>query len=179
MRRVALVVLVILVVAACGVWVRARVAETCPPVGLATRLADPTMTGDGAWRFADVAVGSRHYSLEPQVMADYGAYVRPFPWPESHRVGVSVTVGSTTEDAVRAWRTTCLRVVHRDEAVERPAVMDRDVLMRGDGLRYRFDGAGGYPEWPPADLVDVEMTVVVDGAPFVIRLPGVPIVPVL
>ena len=176
MRRVALLVLVIAVVGGAGVWVRARVAETCPPVEPATRL-DPAVTTNGAWHFADVAVGSHHYSLEPQVMADYGAYVRPFPWPESHRVGVSVTVGSTDEEAVRAWRTTCLRVVHHDEAVERPAVMDRDVLTRGDGFRYRFDGACCYPEWPPADLVDVEMTVVVAGAPFVIRLPGVPIVP--
>src|SRR5438105_12757095 len=176
MRRVALVVLVIVAVVGASVWARARVAEACPATAAATRL-DPPVSSNGAWRFADVAVGSRHYSLEPQVMADYGAYVRPFPWPESHRVGVSVTVGSTVEDAVRAWRTTCLRVVHHDEAVERPAVIGADVLTRGDGFRYRFDGAGGYPEWPPADLVDVEMTVLVDGSPFLIRLPAVPIVP--
>ena len=106
------------------------------------------MTGDGAWRFADVAVGSRHYSLEPQVMADYGAYVRPFPWPESHRVGVSVTVGSTTEDAVRAWRTTCLRVVHHDEAKPAPLQCDDAVLLERARAanRRRAADAGGLGE---------------------------------
>src|SRR5437762_6514819 len=111
MRRAMLLVLMIAVVVGIGVWARARVAQACPATEPATRL-DPSVNSTGAWRFADVAVRSHRYSLEPQVRADYRAYVRPFPWPEAHRVGVSVTVGSNDENAVRAWRTTCLRVIH-------------------------------------------------------------------
>ena len=50
-------------------------------------------------------------------------------------------------------------------------------MMRGEPTRwYRFDGANGYPEWPPDDSVDLEITALVDGSAFRIRVPGVPIV---
>ena len=51
------------------------------------------------------------------------------------------------------------------------------MLTSGDSsFHYRFDGAGGYPEWPPDETVDLEITVVVDGSPFVITVPSVPII---
>jgi len=50
-------------------------------------------------------------------------------------------------------------------------------MMRGEPTRwYRFDGANGYPEWPPDDSVDLEIAALVDGLAFRIRVPGVPIV---
>ena len=50
------------------------------------------------------------------------------------------------------------------------------MLTSGNGsFHYRFDGAGGYPEWRPDEMVDLEVTLVVGGSPFVIGIPSVPI----
>ena len=71
------------------------------------------------------------------------------------------------------------RATYRGHSVSRPATAARDILRSGDGsFHYRFDGARDYPEWPPQEMVDLEITAVVDGAPVVIRIPAVPIIPV-
>ena len=175
-RKAALAAGVLFVVVASGLWLRARAEERCPDAGMPNDLGT-TVAGTGSSLTADVVVGTRRYAIEPHVMADFGAYVRPFPVPESHRVGVSVTVRAATAEAVLAWRTTCLRARHGRESVERPAITGRDIMMGGEPIRwYRFDGANGYPEWPPDDSVDLEITALVDGSAFLIRVPGVPIV---
>ena len=135
-----------------------------------------SVTARGTWRFADMRVDSRHYTVEPTISADFGAYIRPVPVPESHQVAVGLTVQSADAEAIRAWRTTCLRVTHGRDSVTRPAAAGRDILTSGDGsFHYRFDGANGYPEWPPDDTVGLEVTLVVDGSPFVVEIPSVPI----
>jgi hypothetical protein len=159
-------------------WIRERVAEGCPDLGTAASL-DVSVTERALWRFADVRVGSRHYTIEPHVNADFGTSVTPIPLPlpQSHHVAVGVTIQSTDEEAVRAWRTSCLRMTHGRDSVSRRAAASRDVLTSSDGsFHYRFDGASDYPEWPPDEAVDVEITFVVDGSPFVMRILSVPIV---
>ena len=174
-RKAAIAAGLIVAVVASAMWVRERVEERCTDVGPAVRL-DVSVTARGTWRFADVRVGSRHYTVEPNVNADFGAYVRPIPVPESHHVAVGPTIQSADEEAVRARRTTCLRVTHGRDSVTRPGVAGRDMLTSGNGsFHYRFDGAGGYPEWRPDEMVDLEVTLVVGGSPFVIGIPSVPI----
>jgi hypothetical protein len=181
MRRKALVATALVVfVVASAMWFRDRVAETCPDVGTAANL-DVSVRARDAWRFADVSVGSRHYTVSPYVNADFGVGVVPIPMPrlDSHHVAINVTIQSEDEAALRAWRSTCIRAVYRGDSVSRPATAARDLLTGGDGSsHYRFDGAGRYPEWPPQEMVDLEITAVVDGAPFLIRIPSVPIIPV-
>ena len=175
-RKVLITAGVVVATVGSALWLRERVEQTCPDVGPAARV-DASVTALGAWRFAEVRVGSRLYTIEPNVNADFGAYVRPIPIPESHHVGVGLIVRSAAEEAVRAWRTSCLRVTHGRDTVSRPASTGRDMLTSGDSsFHYRFDGAGGYPEWPPDETVDLEITVVVDGSPFVITVPSVPII---
>jgi len=175
-RRAALGAGLLFLVVASGLWLRARAEERCADVGRTNDLR-ATVAATGSSLTADVVVGTRRYAIEPHVMADFGAYVRPFPLPESHRVGVSVTVRAATEEAVLAWRTICLGATHGRESVERPAVTGPDIMKGGEPTRwYRFDGANGYPEWPPDDSVDLEITALVDGLAFRIRVPGVPIV---
>src|SRR5437870_6637802 len=119
-RKAALAAGVLFVVVASGLWLRARAEERCPDAGMPNDLGT-TVAGTGSSLTADVVVGTRRYAIEPHVMADFGAYVRPFPVPESHRVGVSVTVRAATEEAVLAWRTIWLGATHGRESVERPA----------------------------------------------------------
>src|SRR5947208_3440840 len=110
-RKAALAAGVLFVVVASGLWLRARAEERCPDAGMPNDLR-ATVAATGSSLTADVVVGTRRYAIEPHVMADFGAYVRPFPLSESHRVGVSVTVRAASEEAVLAWRTTCLGATH-------------------------------------------------------------------
>jgi hypothetical protein len=178
MRRKALMAAGLIVgVVAAAIWINARVAESCSDVGSATNL-DVRVTARDSWRFVDVSIGSRHYIISPSVNADFGAYIRPIPLPQSHHVGVGLTIQSEDEGAVHAWRSSCIRATYRGDSVSRPATAARDILTSGDGsYHYRFDGARSYPEWPPQETVDLEITAVVDGSPFVIRIPSVPIIP--
>ena len=175
-RRAALAAGLIVVLGISGLWIRERLAERCPEVGAARPIA-ASVTATDAWRFADVTVGSMHWSIEPQVTADFGAYIRPVPLPQSHPVAVGITVKASEPDTVRAWRTTCLRLVRGRESVTRPAASDGDLITSGGhpAFYYRFDGADGFPEWPPGDTVDIEIVFVVDGSPYLLQLPSVPI----
>jgi hypothetical protein len=180
MRRKALIAAgLIVAVAASAIWITARVAETCPDVGSAANL-DVSVTSRDSWRSAELSIGSRHYIVSPSVNADFGVGIRPIPvpLPESHHVGVNVTIQSEDEATVRAWHSSCIRATYRGDSVSRPARAAPDILTSGDGsFHYRFDGAGSYPEWPPQEMVDLEITAVVDGSPFVIRIASVPIIP--
>jgi hypothetical protein len=176
LRRIGLGAAVLVILVSSGLWVRARIAERCPVVGVPTSIEGLRAERD-VWRFADVTIGSRQYTIQPSVTADFGAYVRPFPVPESHRVGVSITVQASQADAVRAWRTVCLRLTHGDRSEERPTGTNDSLLNSPatPGFYYRFDGASGFPEWPPGDSVDVEILFIVDGATYILRMPSVPI----
>lgn len=172
-----MLVVVIAAVAVSSLWLRDRTTETCPDVGPPADVSTAVTVRDN-WRLADVPVGDRHYNISPSVNADFGAYVRPIPLPETHPVSVGLTIQSRDQDEVNAWRTSCIRVTYGRESISRRASIGNIVLTSGDGtFHYRFDGARGFPEWPPQAMVDVRVTFIVDGSPFVIDIPSVPIVP--
>src|SRR2546427_10356143 len=99
--------------------------------------------------FCGVRVGSRLYTIEPNVNADFGAYVRPIPIPESHHVSVGLTVRSAVEEAVCAWRTACLRENHGGGTGRRPASPWRALASSGDrSFHFALGVTGGQPAAP-------------------------------
>src|SRR2546426_3041896 len=118
-RRAALGAGLLFLVVASGLWLSARAEERCADVGRTNDLR-ATVAATGSSLTADVVVGTRRYAIEPHVMADFGAYVRPFPLPESHRVGVSVTVRAATEEEVLGGGTIFFGSAHGGGAGERP-----------------------------------------------------------
>src|SRR5437868_13749262 len=129
-RRVAYAGVLIAVVVASGFWLQARLGGRCPDVGNATSV-DATVTARDGWRSADLTLNGLKYGLEPEVMADFGAYVRPVPLPESHHVGVIITIQAFDLDAVAGWKTTCLRLIPEGGSVSRPATAARVISTGG------------------------------------------------
>ncbi len=171
-RRLATQAFVALVVVGAGVVLLALagVPDRCPPVGWdgATRVA---VRASGP---AEISAAGTTYRVGGRALLGYGLGTDTAPLvrlgPLPHPLEVTLDVAAPTRRDVGLAAFACVRLTRGRDVWTRRAVNSeiRSPQWSLPGDSWRVASAGGGPEWPAGEPIEMEAWLAIDGRPFVL-----------